>query len=477
MESIYKQIDKYFNEVNYTKWNVVECLHKIKNPTFTSASMDEVATVIRDTIKSRRKSNALFVNAKRKLESLELSFDETWRRPEIRQFFNKLDLSYTNKHQRPENIHEEGLIQNVSEDEAQTPPSIAIHSKSIRPLFESIQEDLISSIAEGSLAGEDMASTDIVRKQPLRIPFKNRIFNPYYGVIDLTGQYIELKSAFTTEDWQELREIFSSVVQWQSIQTPEHFVQYFDENCKLPSEPREDLKAFHIAIEFLRQMSYPLEAIMSESVTHALYYPLIVTILRDDITSQLEWGEITSDSSSDAKNSNSSPNNKAKLGHKVDFKLSLKKPNYKLQIVHGEISGGIKDGKTATCKRKHWLDKLKLMVMLRDELNQLIKTYSKLGCAEFLHLVVYGVQVVGLQINVYAMFWCGGGVYLFGLVDQCFVPNNKETLYSLEEAFAVLKTLQVKVTEASRLLMDIEMKHARKRRRSVREERIDPEEL
>jgi hypothetical protein len=75
------------------------------------------------------------------------------------------------------------------------------------------------------------------------------------------------------------------------------------------------------------------------------------------------------------------------------------------------------------------------------------------------------------------MFWCGGGVYLFGLIDQCFVPNNMETLYSLEEAFAVLKTLQVKVTEASRLLLIIEMKHAKKRRRPVREEQIDPEEL
>jgi len=75
------------------------------------------------------------------------------------------------------------------------------------------------------------------------------------------------------------------------------------------------------------------------------------------------------------------------------------------------------------------------------------------------------------------MFWYGGGVYFFGLIDQCFVPNNMETLYSLEEAFAVLKTLQVKVTEASRMLMDIEMKHARKRRRPVHEERLDLEEL
>lgn len=82
-----------------------------------------------------------------------------------------------------------------------------------------------------------------------RSPRKNELLNSaYYGVIDLTGQYIELKSA---EDWQELRETFSSVVQWQSIQTPEHFAQYFDKHCTLPSEPKEDLKAFHVAIEFL----------------------------------------------------------------------------------------------------------------------------------------------------------------------------------------------------------------------------------
>lgn len=38
------------------------------------------------------------------------------------------------------------------------------------------------------------------------------------------------------------------------------------------------------------------------------------------------------------KNSNTSPDNKAKVGHKVDFKITLKKSNYKLQIVRGEVS-------------------------------------------------------------------------------------------------------------------------------------------
>jgi hypothetical protein len=60
---LYKQINNYFNEVNYAKWSLIGCLHEIQNPSFTSASMDEVATAIKDTIKNRRKSDALFVNA------------------------------------------------------------------------------------------------------------------------------------------------------------------------------------------------------------------------------------------------------------------------------------------------------------------------------------------------------------------------------------------------------------------------------
>ncbi|CAG8709829.1 17813_t:CDS:2, partial [Racocetra fulgida] len=66
------------------------------NPTFTSASMDEVANVIKEVITNYRKSNALLVNAKRKLECLEATFDVIWRGPEVRQYFDKLDLSHLN---------------------------------------------------------------------------------------------------------------------------------------------------------------------------------------------------------------------------------------------------------------------------------------------------------------------------------------------------------------------------------------------
>ncbi|CAG8841900.1 11224_t:CDS:2, partial [Racocetra persica] len=66
----------------------------IKNPTFTSASMNEVADIIKEVIRNRLQSNALLANAKRKLEHLESTFDNTWRRSEVRQYFVQLDLSH-----------------------------------------------------------------------------------------------------------------------------------------------------------------------------------------------------------------------------------------------------------------------------------------------------------------------------------------------------------------------------------------------
>ncbi|RIB03314.1 hypothetical protein C2G38_2149573 [Gigaspora rosea] len=266
--------------------------------------------------------------------------------------------------------------------------------KAIASLFESSQEDLIT---EENLSREEMVIPS-VHKQLLKIPLKNKILNPaYYGIIDLTGQHIRTKTSFAVDDWEEFRNLFGTIVQWQSIQAPENFANYFDDNFKLPPNPEDKLTSFHTAVQFLRE-SYPIKNSLSEQhATHALYYPVINTVLRDDIILPMDWGEIASSSSSNAKNDN--------VSH---FKITLKPPNYKLQAVHGEISGGF-------------------------------------------------------NLKVYAMIWCSGGVYLFGLVDQFLIPSNLETFYSLEEVYVILKTLQKKVTEASSALINIERNHAKKK--------------
>lgn len=52
----------------------MECSRMFARDTITSADTDEIVTAIKDAITSRHKS-----------ESLEPNFDDTWRRPEIRQ--------------------------------------------------------------------------------------------------------------------------------------------------------------------------------------------------------------------------------------------------------------------------------------------------------------------------------------------------------------------------------------------------------
>ena len=91
---IYRQVNEYFEEVNYTQWRIVGCLYWIREPKFTSASAEEFATIMKDIIQ-RIKSSSLLMSARRKLEQLEANFEDTWARPEVRQYFNKLDQMHT----------------------------------------------------------------------------------------------------------------------------------------------------------------------------------------------------------------------------------------------------------------------------------------------------------------------------------------------------------------------------------------------
>jgi len=184
-----------------------------------------------------------------------------------------------------------------------------------------------------------------------------------------------------------------------------------------------------------------------------------------------------SDSSTEAANINANPEEKAKMGHRVDFKATLRKPNHKLQILHGEVSGGLEDGKTLACRRKQWLDKIKLMIMMRDELNQLVRAYKNADSQDLVKVVVYGAQVIGLRINIYAMIWCGGRVYLFGLVDSCVLPTVVESAYNLEQAFVIFETLKLKIRSSSVDVMAIERFVARKRRRTALEDPLIEEAL
>ncbi|CAG8691119.1 22596_t:CDS:2 [Gigaspora margarita] len=197
-------------------------------------------------------------------------------------------------------------------------------------------------------------------------------------------QHIATKAEFSSKDWNELKKIFKSAVQWKSFKTPEEFQMDFDENCTLPNLPTNELEKFYIAVQYISSVMYPIrkEAITEGHYSSAYIFPLLVYVLTDNDSFKIEW-------------------------YKADVKIVLKKPAYQYQILLREILDGIEDSK-------------------------FIKEYKNEDGQDLIKLLVYGVQVIGAHINIYSIIWHGGSVYLFGLVDICILPMTSSFIMEIE---------------------------------------------
>ena len=56
-----------------------------------------------------------------------------------------------------------------------------------------------------------------------------------------------------------------------------------------------------------------------------------------------------------------------------------------------EVSGGFPVG----CPNKIWIDKLKLMVEMRDMINRVMKSFPGLPPTDYMKVIVFGCQVIG----------------------------------------------------------------------------------
>lgn len=147
------------------------------------------------------------------------------------------------------------------------------------------------------------------------------------------------------------------------------------------------------------------------------------------------------------------------------MKATLLKTSNKFEVIFGEVAGGLGPlGVPSACRRKRFLDKVKLMVIMRDSINRLLKECDYVSNEKRLEVVVYGwlqfgrfnmrinknfiisllmVFILGLELNFYAMDWIGSGVYRFGLIDRCRIPADIDECDILEDVYCILKSLEV----------------------------------
>ncbi|CAH1764745.1 1991_t:CDS:2 [Entrophospora sp. SA101] len=133
---------------------------------------------------------------------------------------------------------------------------------------------------------------------------------------------------------------------------------------------------------------------------------LLITCKGKTVHDILRVGEIQVLATQDERNENSNPFQRSKLGRKVDmlgFLLNI--PN-KMEIIFGEVSLGLGPfGLPVATKKKKYVDKIKLSVIMRDALNKTLKGLNFVSDEQRKKLVVFGWTQIGFEINLYVMTW------------------------------------------------------------------------
>ncbi|CAG8723134.1 11767_t:CDS:10, partial [Racocetra persica] len=359
---LYKQVNNYFNEVSFIDWNIIECLYSIKNPTFTSANIDEVADVIKEVIRNHLQSNALLANAKRKLEHLESTFDDTWRCSEVHQYFVQLDLSHevlNNGHTRdldnsysekrllpePENIRREELFDHeVSEED---------HEELLDYEAQVSEEEISTEQAMADPTTDWILSTrknvsEILSAYREKIPFNKAYLYPaYFGILNLSEEDVEVPL------YELMNEITEKLEKKPSDLITEIESCVIENNTKVNTIRRLiQIYAYH-----LQHLRLP----MSEAAFGSNFTNMITKgILTFNSIYHYEKGEIQSLASSVITNMRTKPTDRSLIGQKVDFRIS--KDQFEMLI--GLRSGGL----PSAAKSRKWIDKVDLAVALQDVL-------------------------------------------------------------------------------------------------------------
>ncbi|CAG8735972.1 27208_t:CDS:2, partial [Racocetra persica] len=101
----------------------------------------------------------------------------------------------------------------------------------------------------------------------------------------------------------------------------------------------------------------------------------------------------------EARNETYNPFQQAKVGHKADMKGTLINTSYKLEALYGEVSGGLGFfGLSIASRKKKYLDKVKLSIMMRDSINIALKQWKHISDKDRKSLVLYRFTQDGISI-------------------------------------------------------------------------------
>ncbi|CAG8664475.1 7970_t:CDS:10 [Ambispora leptoticha] len=377
-----------------------------------------------------------------------------------------------NKHAIREDSQSDDLFKKINEDDEEFLENVGL-------LFnESNEESIIEKVDENSLLDEvrlpsvninnktseeflDTNTIEAFSEYQKKIPKTRKALTPaYWGILDLTKESLK-NSGIKDMAIQKLSQDFSNKIGWNDVTAPKEIQEYFDRNC-VDVDNIDVIKKLDRNVQFMVDKLPKLrKTCTEEELKMSTTFPLFSGIFNSP-------GEIRAISTNKARNEEQNPFMKARIGHKVDMKGTLVKTPNKFEIIYGEISGGLTSfGLPASCRKKQYVDKVKLMVMLRDSLNQFFKNYLHVTDKQRKKLIVYGWLQVGVELSFYAMDWIGCGIYRFGKLDKCELPVDEGDLSILEDAYCILRLLESKSLESEKIIKEILQNNTKNKRRRM----------
>ncbi|CAJ0915570.1 11573_t:CDS:2 [Entrophospora sp. SA101] len=202
----------------------------------------------------------------------------------------------------------------------------------------------------------------------------------YFGILDLSGEDIEVKNLFTDEEWNEMTQDFKSNVNLNGLEDEQErpIYELMDKITKKPSDLIARIESCVIKLMqlddlFRHSNAYNLQRLhlpMSEASFGSNFTNTITRgILTFDQIYHYEEGEIQGLASSVITIMKTKPTDRSLIGQKMYFRIS--KDQFEMLI--GLRPGGL----PSAPKSKKWMVKVDLAVVLQDVLiNKGIKTMA-----------------------------------------------------------------------------------------------------
>ncbi|CAG8461713.1 13899_t:CDS:10 [Cetraspora pellucida] len=250
----------------------------------------------------------------------------------------------------------------------------------------------------------------------------------------------------------QLSQDFANKISWKTMPSNNNLREYFDNNCEKTIDDNPDINK------------------LDEELKMSTMFSLFRGIFTSDRI-KIAWGEIQALPTKYARNEKENPFKRARVGRRVDMKSTLIKTSNKFEVIYGEVSGGLgPHGIPTACRKKRFLDKIKLMIIMRDSINSLLKECKYTSFEKRTNLIIYGWLQFGLEINFYAMDWSGAGIYRFGLIDQCRLPSDEDEFGILEDAFCIFKLLEYKSLDIEKVVKQLFLENTKGKRRQITSE-------